>query len=266
MKSTPSSLAIDPEMMFRQAADELDRLVHVGLARQTSGLSPVSLSRAMNEWFSCLAMSPGSQARLTHRAQSQAWNWFWQEMGRQWTRTRDMGVTLGAMGLPPMVTAAGAADAEAAEVSATAASPAAPVDNDSRYAQPEWDQWPWRWWRDTSEASDAWWKDASELRGLSPHTREQVRFFASRWLDLMSPASYLLTNPAAIDKALETRGESVQKGVAHLVDEWRQRMGLAPLSEARADLGPGNGLAMTRGEVVYRNDLVELIQYTPTTE
>ncbi len=247
--------ALNPDILpeglaLRHAADQMDRLAHTALSRFSNGLAPGSLSRAMHEWATCLALSPGAQARLMAKAQQEGLLWW----GKEWGKLS---------GNWPWA-APGAEASEPAE--GTEAPRRAASSSDPLYAQPEWDQWPWRWWRDANEAGENWWTEAVDLRGLSPHAREQMRFFASRWMDALSPANSLVTNPAAIERAIETRGESLRSGASHWLEGWRQRMGL-PTGEGDVPaLAPGQGLAMTPGEVVYRNHLVELIQYSPSTE
>jgi polyhydroxyalkanoate synthase len=136
---------------------------------------------------------------------------------------------------------------------------------DPRFADPAWSHWPWSAMVSASQACEQWWAQAADLRGMEPHSREQLQFFAKQWLDMVSPGNHLLSNPQALKKAVDSRGQSLLAGLGHAADQWRQRVGLAPKHTTTSELAPGQGLAMTPGQVVLRNDLIELIQYQPVT-
>jgi polyhydroxyalkanoate synthase len=82
-------------------------------------------------------------------------------------------------------------------------------------------------------------------------------------IDATSPTLFLPTNPAALRKALETAGGSVANGLRNLVADLRQ--GRLSMTDTEA-FAPGKNLALTPGKLVYRNRLIELIQYAPLTE
>ena len=229
------------------AAAALDQLAHAALARASVGLSPVSLARAWTDWILNLSVSPGSQARLRAEAQS---------LGLAWLKEALSGAV---PQLLPGATALAAAGAQTQE------SPQTSVPEDPRFSDTAWSQWPWSAMASANQSWERWWTSAAELRGMEPHSREQLQFFARQWLDLVSPGNSLLTNPEALQKAVESRGQSLLKGMSHAAAEWRQRHGLKPVQPSSEVLAPGQGLAMTPGQVVLRNDLIELIQYQPVT-
>lgn len=134
---------------------------------------------------------------------------------------------------------------------------------DGRFADPAWHPWPWSDMARLHEAVSQWWQAATQLDGMSPHAREQISFFARQWMDMLAPSNALLTNPQAMTRALETRGDSLRHGWELARQDMRVSMGVA--EPETPPPGPRNGLATTPGEVVMRNHLVELIQYAPTT-
>jgi polyhydroxyalkanoate synthase len=116
-----------------------------------------------------------------------------------------------------------------------------------------------------NKAVEGWWQQASSLRGMQGHSRDQMRFYGRQWLDMCSPSNCLQTNPQALQAALSSGGQTLLKGWGHMFDAWRTSQGLPVLNVSEDTQGPGRGLAMTPGQVVYRNELIELIQYTPVT-
>ena len=92
--------------------------------------------------------------------------------------------------------------------------------------------------------------------------RRHAAFWARQWLDAIAPNNYLFTNPVALRKYWETGGESLVKGLKLWLDDLRS--GDVQMTD-RSAFKVGQNLATTPGAVVHRNDLMELIQYTPTT-
>ncbi|MCL6284438.1 class I poly(R)-hydroxyalkanoic acid synthase [Ruegeria sp. 2012CJ41-6] len=97
--------------------------------------------------------------------------------------------------------------------------------------------------------------------------RRRLNYFAQQIVDLMSPTNFLATNPDALEKAVETEGESLIRGLENLVSDLEANDGELTVrlaDESAFELG-GN-IATTPGEVVFRNRMMELIQYAPATE
>jgi Poly(3-hydroxyalkanoate) synthetase len=95
-----------------------------------------------------------------------------------------------------------------------------------------------------------------------PTERHRLMFHVQQLIDATSPTLFLPTNPAALRKALETGGGSVADGLRNLVADLRE--GRMTMTDTEA-FAPGKNLAITQGKVVYRNRLIELIQYAPLT-
>jgi polyhydroxyalkanoate synthase subunit PhaC len=100
--------------------------------------------------------------------------------------------------------------------------------------------------------------------GLSPMTERKARVATGIVLDLLSPTNFLLTNPAALKRAFETGGSSVLKGAQNFVDDALHNGG-RPRQVDRSAFTVGGNLAATPCQVVYRNDLMEILQYEPQT-
>jgi poly[(R)-3-hydroxyalkanoate] polymerase subunit PhaC len=103
----------------------------------------------------------------------------------------------------------------------------------------------------------------SEIEGLDNKQQQALQFYLRQVVDAMSPANFLLTNPQAIHETIATGGQNVRLGMQHLMRDMAN--GEIKITDTDA-FEVGRNLAITPGEVVYRNELIELIQYTPTTE
>jgi len=99
---------------------------------------------------------------------------------------------------------------------------------------------------------------------MDKRTTERAHFVMSLYIDALSPTNFLAGNPAALRKLGATKGTSVLRGFANFVDDLTSGRGLPKQVDARP-FTVGKNVANSQGAVVFRNDLVELIQYTPTT-
>lgn len=147
---------------------------------------------------------------------------------------------------------AGATDAKPAHVS------------DKRFAAPEWQANPaYRTLKELYMLASDWLLKQSESG--NPDDPEEVRlnFHLRQFIDAMSPSLVLLSNPEALRRALETGGTSLADGARNLMNDLKE--GRLSMVDATA-FAPGRNLAMTPGKVVLRNKLIELIQYSPTTD
>jgi polyhydroxyalkanoate synthase len=97
---------------------------------------------------------------------------------------------------------------------------------------------------------------------LEPRLRRKVDFFSRQWIDAMSPANFAWTNPEAIRLAAETGGESLASGMRNLAADIEK--GLVSMTDENA-FEVGRNLAVTPGAVIYENELMQLIQYSPST-
>jgi polyhydroxyalkanoate synthase len=137
---------------------------------------------------------------------------------------------------------------------------------DSRFSSELWQTWPWSQYVLNFRAAEAFWDRATtQIPGLSPENERGVNFAAHQVLNALSPANFMATNPEILAAALASGGKTLVMGAMHAFEDWqRQITGQPPAGMEK--FKPGEAVAVTPGEVVFRNDLIELIQYAPTTE
>lgn len=106
-----------------------------------------------------------------------------------------------------------------------------------------------------------------EVEGLDPQTARKVDFYTRQFVDAMAPSNFLLTNPEVLRKTLETGGENLLHGLQNLVEDLEKGHGALKISMTDTEAFEiGRNIVLSPGAVVFRNDLIELIQYTPSTE
>jgi len=136
---------------------------------------------------------------------------------------------------------------------------------DKRFADPEWQQWPYAPMLQGYLGWEQWWHAATaDIRGMSHKDAERVRFMTNQILDVVSPANNPLLSPVIRKKVADQHGLNALQGLANLTEDIA-RHAQGKLPNGTDAFKVGKNLAITPGQVVYRNDLFELIQYTPQT-
>ena len=160
-------------------------------------------------------------------------------------------------------------EAQTALASGKLAAPDDPGPRDRRFANPLWDNHPYfnfikQQYLINAEAVS---RAVDEIDDLDDTERRRLRFFTSQIVDMFAPTNFLATNPDALQKAIETDGESLVRGLENLVQDLEANEGemLVRLADETA-FEIGGNIATAPGEVVYRNRMMEIIQYSPTTE
>ena len=208
------------------ALRDLDRIFHAGEARLTSGLSPVGLWLAYADWALNLANAPFRRAELTGTALRQ---------GRRMLEA-----------------AAGRHVVD-------------PLPADHRFRDAAWQRPPYAFLHQAFLLLEEWWAEASDGGNAVGHHNAQVVSFGIRqWLDIFSPSNLPWLNPEVMAETVKTGGGNIPAGLANLFEDLRQNLTGQPA--ARPIYAVGETLAVTPGKVVFRNELIELIQYSPTTE
>ncbi|WP_323784945.1 class I poly(R)-hydroxyalkanoic acid synthase [Thalassovita sp.] len=160
-------------------------------------------------------------------------------------------------------------EAQQALAKGTLQAPPDETSDDRRFSNPLWKTHPYfnfvkqQYMRNAEAVRNA----VSDLPDLDETERKRLNYFAQQITDMMAPTNFLGTNPDALERAVETEGESLVQGLENLVADLEANKGemLVRLADDKA-FELGRNIATTPGEVVFRNRMIELIQYAPTTE
>ena len=144
-----------------------------------------------------------------------------------------------------------------------------PAKGDKRFADPEWQDNPVFDVIKQSYLLTSNWMNAlvASVEGVDPIEKRRVEFFTKMLTDAFAPTNFLASNPAALRTALETEGESLVRGMENFAADLRRGRGDLAISQTSfATFEIGKNVATAPGKVVFRNEIIELIQYSPTTE
>jgi polyhydroxyalkanoate synthase len=146
---------------------------------------------------------------------------------------------------------------------------AAPVKGDKRFDAPEWAAHPVFDIIKQSYLITADWLNGlvSDVEGVEPLTKRRVEFFTKMLTDAMSPSNFLMSNPAALREAMASNGESLVRGMQNFAADLER--GGGQLSISQTDFAPfkvGENVATAPGKVIFQNDIIQILQFNPTTE
>ncbi len=221
----------DPSL---ELANVLDRSLNYARSRLTLGLSPAALSGAYLDWLAHLTAAPGKQLQLSQKAL------------RKWLRLAHY-----------MATCVPMQEQHTCCIE--------PLPNDRRFNAEGWHGWPYNIIYQSFLLQQQWWHNATtDVRGVTKQHERQVEFAARQILDVFSPANFIATNPEVLHQTMATGGLNLVRGFWNFVEDWEREINGRPPAGSEA-FKVGENLAVTPGKVVYRNELIELIQYTPTT-
>ena len=158
--------------------------------------------------------------------------------------------------------ARGAAGAETQPV-------ATPARGDKRFNDPDWTANPvFDIIKQSYLITSDWLNElVGGVDGVEPLTKRRVEFFTKMLTDAFSPSNFLLSNPAALREIVETRGESVLRGMENFASDLERGGGQLSISQTDfAQFKVGENVATAPGKVVFQNDIIQLLQFSPTTE
>jgi polyhydroxyalkanoate synthase len=204
---------------------DLDRLLHAIEGRATSGLSLASLWFAFADWSIHLANSPFKRLELMQAA------------------TRQFHRLLGALRGSQVIR---------------------PSANDHRFEDPAWREFPFSVIHQAFLLVEEWWGWVSDAgRGVNRRDAQIVAFAIRQWIDVFSPSNAPWLNPEVIRATRESGGHNFVAGFRNWLHDVQEMLSGAP--SATDGFTVGRDLAVTPGKVVFRNELMELIQYAPAT-
>ena len=218
-------------------AEVLDRATHASIAKATMGLSPASLLAAYFDWLTHLALAPGKRLQLVEKA------------NRKWLRLQ--------RNIAQYAQQCGQAGGGEPCIE--------PLPQDQRFRSPAWQQWPFNVFYQSHLLMQQWWHVATTgVPGVSAQHERVLEFTARQILDVFAPSNFILTNPEVLSATQKEGGQNFVRGWQNFIEDWDR------LAGGRAPMGaeafrPGHEVAKTAGKVIYRNRLIELIQYEPAS-
>ncbi|WP_197706381.1 alpha/beta fold hydrolase [Magnetospirillum sp. 15-1] len=222
-----------PFPIFTESAD---RLVHAMQGRLTNGVSPASMILAYLDWLVHLTNSPGKVGELIQNAAAKSLPLI------RYAQSS----ALGLRDADPFIE---------------------PLAHDPRFTSPEWQNFPFDVLHQSFLYAEQWWHYATTgVRGVSRHHEAVVEFAARQLLDMMSPSNFLMTNPDVLKATVEQGGQNLARGMENFLNLLHRQMGGREAKPSQDAFVVGRDVACTPGKVVLRNRLIELIQYSPTTE
>lgn len=211
-----------------------DRFLHAMQGRFTLGISPVSVSLAWLDWALHLLNSPGKRTDLTEKAM--------RKFLRYWVYCLH---TVFNPKEEPCVS---------------------PLPHDKRFQDDAWKVWPFNWlYQGFLNAQQLVHTATTNIRGVSKHHEEVVNFTARQAMDMFSPSNFFMTNPEVLKETKKHSGANLIAGLMNFVED-RERAISGKKPVITDGFKVGENLAVTKGSVVYRNQLMELIQYEPLTK
>jgi polyhydroxyalkanoate synthase len=211
-----------------------DRLLRAQLGRLSYGLSPPGLLLVYLDWLVHLAFSPGKQVELGRKFLRKALRFAFYAA----RRLRDPST-------PPTIE---------------------PLPQDQRFSSPEWQRWPFNLYYQSFLLVQQWLYNATNgVRGVSRHDEEVVSFVGRQLLDILAPTNFPWTNPEVLKATVEQAGLNLARGFTNYLQDCEGAiLGRKPAGTEAFEVG--KTVAVTPGKVIYRNRLIELLQYAPTTQ
>jgi polyhydroxyalkanoate synthase len=211
----------------------MDRMARAALARFTHGISPTAIAGAWADWGVHLAAAPGRRAELTAQAAMTAARF-----------TLWLTRAVGSPEFEPLIR---------------------PSAEDTRFADAAWCSLPFAAVAQAYLLAEAWWLDAArDIPGVTRQHQTQVSFMLEQLLDVAAPSNIPFLNPAIMAQTWREGGMNLVRGTDNLVEDLHRALANRPPVGTEA-FQPGRDVGVTPGKVVFRNELIELLQYAPAT-
>jgi polyhydroxyalkanoate synthase len=216
------------ETMSNPSQEEIARELRAQLAAVTGGLAPDDYAQAWWDWYLSMSQSPGKQTEIVQNAFQAA------------------------------------ADNFSFAAKAAMGQPVAPSSDDKRFAADAWSQWPFNVMARGYLNWEQLVQQAASVPGFSGRNADLVKFASQQVLEAASPANQLLTNPELLEVTRAQSGQNLVAGFKNWLED-SDAMLNHKSAVANGEFKVGENIAVTPGKVVFRNDLIELIQYAPNT-
>lgn len=213
---------------------EADHKIRAHIAKMTGGMSPASIILAYADWALHLAAMPARQQELIMNGIDKFLQF------QRYSAQKFVG----------------------RECSACIKSER----YDHRFDDESWNNFPFNVYAQGFLLMQDWWQKAtSGVIGVSRHHEDIVQFMTRQWLDMIAPTNFLTTNPTIMQKAIENNGRNFIQGAWNLIEDIQRHM-KSELPRGTENFKVGKDIATAEGKVVFRNELMELIQYAPQTD
>ena len=215
--------------------ETLDRSIQIAIGKFTQGISPGALMLAFFDWYLHLLIHPAKHLELIQLIEKNI-----TLLLNEWTCFLMHDPSIG---------------------HCVEKSP-----QDKRFADNDWQAFPFFLMYESFLQMQNWWNvAATNVRGVSKHHEQVVDFTIRQWLDMVSPSNSPFTNPEIIKATEQQHGENFIRGFENFLEDFKR------IQENKPPVGSenfviGENMAITPGKVVYRNQLIELIQYAPMTD
>jgi len=210
-----------------------DRMLHAWMGRFTGWMSPASYALAYDDWLTHLAISPAKRVDVYRRVFKTAFHLL---IHYQHFLAED--------------------NFKICEPYHT---------EDRRFNHELWNKFPFNFYSQSFLMYERLWNEhGNNVRGLSKHRRQFINFIGNRLFDMISPSNFILTNPEILSETIQQRGQNLIRGLNNYYKNLYQHFADLPLINTDK-FKVGIDVALTKGKVIYRNHLIELIQYESNT-
>jgi len=229
-----AEIEVDWPFLDDEASNELNIRLRHSMAQMAGGLPPAMLSEAYIEWLTHLSANPGKLGDLANDAVNKTSDLFRYAMTAPFMPGTE--------------------------------SPFQAKKGDRRFASDAWQTWPFNVMSQSYLMVENWIDSMTQgLPGMEEEHQAVFSFMTSQLLAAMSPSNYPLTNPDVLQAIRDEKGQNLVRGAAKALEDVMDNLKKTkpPIHE---DYIPGKQVAVTEGKVIFRNRLIEVIQYSPQTE
>lgn len=217
------------------SSQALDQLLHAGLSQIMSSISPATLTLAFVDWYIHLLIHPTTQLELLEKAQTHSYRLSCSLL----SALLDKNLDELCIKCPRF---------------------------DKRFADESWQKYPFNFIYQSFLLLQSWWNDATTtIRGMSHHHEQVMNFTVRQILDMFSPSNFPFLNPEVQKTTLEKNGQNFIHGYLNFLEDLQRTFLNEPPAGAEHFI-VGENVAISPGKVIYRNALMELIQYAPLTK
>jgi len=145
---------------------------------------------------------------------------------------------------------------------------AAPDPRDKRFADPEWSSNQFFDFLKQAYLLTVQWANrlVHDAQGLDPHTVQKAEFYVRQIANAIAPSNFVLTNPELLRETMSSKGENLVRGMHMLAEDIQAGKGDLKIRQSASDMfAVGRNLALTPGKVIFENELMQLVQYAPST-